>query len=229
MHFPISQLNTIFNTSKLIKGIISIWGDFGIGKTTLALQSAINTAKFNKIIYIYTKPDFPYKKIGKLIVDDTSNVLDNILFILTPDFLDLNKIVLNLEFLILYYLREQNIALKLIIIDSITDLYRLELNREKKEKNVTLNYQLNQQLANLFYINEKYAIEVLVINELSTRDSKDYIKEVQSGGKVMDYWIDYSIKISRTKKLNTRNFILTKHPEMKNHQFLCNLTKNGFK
>ena len=229
MHFPISQLNTIFDSSKLIRGIISIWGDFGIGKTTLALQSAINTAKFNKVIFIYTKPDFPYEKIEKFLEDDTSDVLNNILFISTPDFLDLNKIVLNLEFLILYYLREQNIALKLIVVDSITDLYRLELNREKKEKNVTLNYQLNQLLANLYYINEKYAIEVLLVNELSRRNYEDSIKEVQSGGKVMDYWIDYSIKISRTKKLNARNIVLTKHPEMKNHQFLGNITENGFK
>ncbi|TFG29911.1 MAG: hypothetical protein EU532_02295 [Promethearchaeota archaeon] len=229
MHFPISQLNTIFDSSKLIRGIISIWGDFGIGKTTLALQSAINTAKFNKVIFIYTKPDLPYEKIGKFLEDDNSDVLNNILFISTPDFLDLNKIVLNLEFLILHYLREQNIALKLIVVDSITDLYRLELNREKKEKNVTLNYQLNQLLANLNYINEKYVIEVLIVNELSRRNYEDSIKEVQSGGKVMDYWIDYSIKISRTKKLNTRNIVLTKHPEMKNHQFLCNITENGFK
>ena len=229
MIFPTTKLNEFFNSSELSKGIFSIFGDFGVGKTTLALQFAIDTAKLGKVVFIYSKPNFPYEKIGKILREDSSDILNNLILISTQDFIGLNNIVLNLEFLILNYLNEQKAVLNLIVIDSITDLYRLELNREKKEKNVNLNYQLNQLLANLCYINDKYSINILIVNEISRRNYEDYTIEIQSGGKVMDYWVKYSLKINRTKKLNVRNLIITKHPEMKSFQFLSDLTEYGFK
>ena len=228
MNFPTPQLNGIFDSSKPINGILSIWGDFGVGKTTFALQIAMNSAKLGEVVYIYSKPNFPYEKVGKILSDNPSNILNNITFISSLNFTDLNSIVLKLEFLILDYLNENKTPMDLIIIDSITDLYRLELNRDKKEKNVLLNYQLNQMLASLYHINENYGTEVLIVNELSRKNYDDYTKEVQSGGKVMDYWVRNSIKISRTKKLNIRMFEITKHPEMKTFQFLSDLTEHGF-
>ncbi|TFG21975.1 MAG: hypothetical protein EU532_14755 [Promethearchaeota archaeon] len=229
MIFPIQKLNEVLNSSEVIKGILSIWGSFGVGKTTFALQLAIKTAKLEKVLFIYSKPNFPYEKIGKLLREDSSDLLNNIIFISISDFLSLNNMVLNLEFLILNYLKKQKAVLNLIVIDSITDLYRLELNREKKEKNIHLNYQLNKLLANLYYINEKYSINILIVNELSRKNYEDHTKEVESGGKVMEYWVNYSIKINRTKKLNLRNFIIMKPPEMKSFQFLSDLTEHGFK
>jgi len=61
MNFPIPDINKFFETNKSLKGIFSIWGDYGIGKTTLALQTAINSSKQGKILFIYSKPNFPYE------------------------------------------------------------------------------------------------------------------------------------------------------------------------
>ena len=223
--FP--RLNEIIESPE---GIISVWGDFGVGKTTFALQTAINMSiQGNKVIYIYSKPSFPSVRIGNILKDNLKEILDNIVFIRTTDFTDLYNIIFNLEFLILDNLKEKANSFGLIIIDSITDLYRLELTREKKEKNVSLNFQLNQILANLSYIFETYGIEVLVVNELTRKSYNDQSQEVQSGGKVMDFWILYTIKIERTEILNKRKLIVRKDPKNKKFELYTSLTQYGFK
>ncbi|MFX1315306.1 MAG: AAA family ATPase [Promethearchaeota archaeon] len=226
MNFPTHILNTFFKRNDPLKGIFSVWGDFGVGKTTFALQTAINSAKIGKrVIFIYTKPNFPLEKVNMM---KSFKMLDNIAFIQTTNFNELNKITFNFEFLILKFLKENNESFDLIVIDSLTNLYRIELNKNKKEKNYNLNYQLSQILANLCYINETYGIEILIINEISRKNINDRIIEVQSGGKVMEYWVTYSIKLMRTKKLNERKFILTKDPENKSISYKSILTENGF-
>ena len=233
MNFPTPPLNSVISSSEPLEGIVSIYGDFGVGKTTFALQIALDIAKKGKkVVYIYSKPNFPSEKVVDILKDETpegrTDILDNVIFIQTKDFEDLNAIIFNLEFLVLSNLKDKDNMLNLIVIDSITDLYRLELIRDKKGENVKLNYQLNQILANLFYVNEAYYIEVLVVNEISRKSLDDETIEVQSGGKVMDYWVKYAIKIDRTEILNERKFKLSKHPENKSLEFTSKLQEKGF-
>ncbi|GAH06045.1 unnamed protein product, partial [marine sediment metagenome] len=108
------------------------------------------------------------------------------------------------------------------------DLYRLELNREKKDKNYNLNYYLNQILANLSHINNSYNVNILIVNEKVQIRDNDQLTEIQSGGKVMEYWVSLDIKIERTEILKERKFTLTKHPEDKHISFMSKLTENGF-
>ncbi|MHA2123537.1 MAG: AAA family ATPase [Promethearchaeota archaeon] len=158
MIFPISRLDRFYKTSPLSKGIVSIWGEFGVGKTTLALQTALKSIiNSSQILYFYTKPILPLEKIVK-VIGRSDETLKKIHFIQLKDFDELYKIVFNLEFLILENLGKTKKPYKIIVIDSLTDLYRLKVNREKKEKNYNLNYRLNQILANLFYINISYEL-----------------------------------------------------------------------
>ncbi len=228
MKFPTPKLNAYFKNIVPFKGVISVWGEFGVGKTTFALQTAINNAiNGKKSLYLYTKPNFPAEKI-EVLFKDSLDFLDKIKFVKPINFYDLTAIVFNLEFLILKNLDEKNEPLKLIVIDSLTDLYRLELNREKKEKNYNLNYHLNQVLATLSYISDSYNIEVLIINEKRQKRDLEQIIEIQSGGKVMKYWVSYDIKIERTDIINERKFVLTIHPEEKILFFTIKLTERGF-
>lgn len=228
MQFPISGLNHYIKTINNIKGLFAVFGDFGVGKTTFCIQTAINSAKLgNNVIYIYTKPNIPSERI-LLITNDSIEILDRIIFIQTTDFNELVKIIFNFEFLILSYFTHKKIKCNLIIIDSLTDLYRLELDKDKKEKNYSLNYQLNQILATLTYLNEIYNIETLVVNEVSRKKIDDKIIEKQSGGKVTEFWVNYSLKIIRTSKLNERKIIFTNISKNKSSEFTSYLTKKGF-
>lgn len=228
MKFPTFEINAFLRNFDNYKGIFSVWGNFGVGKTTFVLQTAINTVKDKKkVIYIYTKPNLPSEKILTL-SKGSEGILDRIIIIKPIDFEDLNNIVFNLEFLILNNIDNKYDQLKLIVIDSITELYRLELNTDMKEKNYNLNYQLNQILANLMHLNETYNIEILIVNEASRKKIDDQLIEVQSGGKVMEFWVNYNLKITKTSKLNERKFILTKYPENEIIEFTSILREYGF-
>lgn len=228
MKFPTLELNKWINSIKNLKGIFSVFGDFGVGKTTFALQTAINTAKIGKnIIYVYTKPNFPSEKI-QLIKKDSKEILDNIIFVHITNFDELYRVIFNFEFLVLNFLNEKMTKLNFIIIDSITNLYNLELNKDNKKKNYNRNYQLNQILANLTYLNESYGIEILIVNEISRKTRENQIIEVQSGGKVMEFWVKYNLKINKTNKLNERKFIFNNILEKQSIEFNSNLREKGF-
>ncbi|MFX0047635.1 MAG: hypothetical protein ACFE8G_05635 [Candidatus Hermodarchaeota archaeon] len=229
MQFPLTKVNEFFKSTDAEERITSLWGDFGVGKTTLSLQTAyIYVLNKKKVLYIYTKPNFPFKKISSVFESNLEDVLENILFFHIINFEEIFNFIFNLEFVILNDLKTKNGTFNLIILDSITDLYRLELNREKKGKNFILNYRLNQLLANLANLKQKYKIGILMVNEISRRTQAGQTYEVESGGNVMRYWVTNFIKIERTDIANNRRFIL--HRGKDDITFLVNyiLTKRGF-
>jgi len=229
MQFPLTKVNKFFKSNDTKEGITSLWGDFGVGKTTLSLQTAnIYALNKKKVLYIYTKPIFPYKKLSSVFVNNLDDVLENISFIHITNFDDIFNFVFNLEFIILNALKTEDSTFNLIVIDSMTDLYRLELNREKKGKNFILNYKLNQLIANLVNVKQKYEIDILIINELSRRTQEGFTYEVESGGNVMRYWIKNSIKIERTEVANNRKFILHKNNDNDSVMLNSTLTIRGF-
>jgi len=229
MQFPISQLIKYFKSIGKPKGIISIWGDIGVGKTTFSIHTAIMSAlNGNKVLFIYSKANFPFEKVDTFIQNIPTTVLDNIIFIHSLNFNDVYTFLFNLEFIILNDLKMGSKGVDMIIIDSLTDLYRLELHRDKKDKNVVLNYKLSQILANLFILNKKYDIEILIVNDISRKSENGQTFEIQSGGKVMDYWINYSIKIDRMNTLNNRKFTFKNFEENEEIEFNSTLTNDGF-
>lgn len=229
MEFPLPEFTAILHSEHPLEGIVSIYGDFGVGKTTLALQiSLIKALKNEKIVYIYTKPNFPSQKIEALLSEDSLEVLDEIIFLECTGFKDLVDLVFNLEFLVLSNLEKHEEMLNFIVIDSLTELYRIELNSEKKETNLNLNYKLNQIMANLFFINETYGIEILVVNEVSKKEEEGVFFDEQSGGSVMDYWTAYPIRISRNNTLNKRTISLDLKEKEETLEYVATLKDTGF-
>ena len=56
MIFPTKKLHELFINHSPLRGIFSVYGVFGVGKTTFALQTGINAAKSGKeVLYLYSK------------------------------------------------------------------------------------------------------------------------------------------------------------------------------
>ena len=98
MQFPLTKINEFFKSTDVKEGITSLWGDFGVGKTTLSLQTAnIYALNKKKVLYIYTKPNFPSKKINAVFENNLEDVLENILFIQITNFDEIFNYIFNLE------------------------------------------------------------------------------------------------------------------------------------
>ncbi|MBD3254004.1 MAG: hypothetical protein GF383_02875 [Candidatus Lokiarchaeota archaeon] len=213
--------------------LTSIWGDFGVGKTTLAIQTVLAhfKEKKGKILYFYTKPNFPMNKIQQYLGSDKRDLMEKFTEMFTlitiSDFRSLRKALMNLELVITRSKNQKN-RISLIVIDSITDLYKLEIIREKKEKNASINYLLNLILGTLFYLSITYDLEIVIVNELVHRKKGEEISEVQSGGKVTNFWTSLNIKVERTSILNNRKVIFYDQNYEKLAEFDLFLTKKGF-
>jgi len=227
-----SFLTQLFKNIDFSEGILSIWGDIGVGKTTLALQIALNFSQQNeKVIFIYTKDEFPSLKFENLKSKIEKEKSNNIIFIKIEDFDDLLEYVLNLEFVLLDLKRVENkniSQIQLFIIDSPFDLYSLKTDKTKKKKNVELNYKLNQILATLTHLNQRFGINLIITNyETTIKENENYyIKE--KGGKVTEYWVPNTIQILRTENISERILLLKNRPQSIIYEINVKLDDSGF-
>jgi RecA/RadA recombinase len=212
-----------------LQGLISIWGEFGVGKTILCFQIALKLASESQnVLYIYTKPNFPINRINELILSHNTTALNNLEFIECLNFEELYEFIFSLEFEFLKHLNTNHPSLNVIVIDSLTDLYQISIATERKAKSVLINYKLNLILANLAYLCEHYESIAIVVNNSKISSQDQQFKEIQAGGKLMNYWVDHSLKISRSEIINLRYFTLFSREKNKEINFTSKITPKGF-
>jgi len=229
MKIPLKSVNDQLNAIKEEDDLLSIWGEFGVGKTILSIQIALaNVSKYNQVYYIYSKPNLPIENLKDMIEHQKIVHFENLIIIHLNKFKELYSFILRLESAFLKDLKRNREPPKLLIFDSITDLYRLLLNKGNKGSNLKLNYKLNFILATISYLKNKFDLDIIIVNESSKEIQNDVYYEIQSGGKVMDYWIPCSFHIQRSDSLNKRRISLIKDGERKIDYFLS-LTNTGFK
>lgn len=229
MIFPLKELNTYIQMFDQKYGLISIWGEFGVGKTTLALQAALSNCMASYlIIFIYTKPNLPLQSLNRIRQKFNETKLNDFFLYKIMNFSEMFDFIHNLEQIIAKLKKSRKKVKILIIVDSITNLYQIELRKNSKNKNVILNYKLNQVLATLNYLILHYSVEVLIVNNIRSIKRENQTIEVQAGGKVMDFWLGYSIKIERDKKINYRRIVLSNRSDPKEICIFSKLTKFGF-
>ncbi len=225
-------LTELLNKIDFLKGILSIWGEVGVGKTTLALQIAKQLSQLNqKVIYIYTKDTFPSEKYKNLTHNMEGSEIQNIKFVKFEDFEDLFTYFLNLEFVILDLKKLGLIQIGAIIIDSALDLYSLKTDMTKKQKNIELNYKLNQLLGTCTYLSNAYKIKIVLTNYPSVvqeSENEEFVIK-QKGGKVVEYWTSTSIQIHRTQNMSERRIKLITHHDNEIFEHNVKLDSRGFK
>ena len=190
--------------------VTTIFGPSGTGKTNLCLMAAVNIAESGKkVIFIDTEGGIAIERI-KQISDDYKDVLDKTIFFNPVNFSEQKEIFEKISEMI----TEQT---GMIIIDSISMLYRLELGRSEEVYGV--NSALGKQIACLVEIARRKKIPVLITNQVyADFDNKDKVKMV--GGDLLKYGSKCLIELKKLS--NCRNLILRKHrhlPEEKELKF----------
>jgi len=194
-----SLIDSLLNGGFETDIITTIYGPAGSGKTNICLLTSIKLALENKkIIYIDTDSSFSVERLKQL-TKDYEKVLEKIVFLKPTSFEEQKK-----SFDKLRELSEDQIGL--IIIDSISMLYRLELG--KTEDVYDVNKELGLQISYLNEIARKKNIPVLITNQVYTDFQDNKIKMV--GGDLLKYGSKCLIELKKFHK-GVRAAIVKKH------------------
>jgi len=213
--------------------ITLFYGPSASGKSNFVLLAACHQAKKGKkIVFIDTEGSFSVDRINQLSVGIPEFVLKNIVILKPVNFQEQKNSFLKL----LKELKEsKNIGL--IIVDSITMLYRLELAEARKEgfeEVRKVNSDLAKQMRALFEISRKKEIPVLitsqVYNEFMTEE--DWLSGKQAkvnivGGDLLRYWSKCIIELQNTG--GKKKAIIRKHRSLPEKELNFEIVDEGIR
>jgi len=163
----------------------TIYGPSGSGKTNIAILAALYNAKSSKIIFIDTEGGFSIDRVKQMFPDDHERRLKNLIIFKPTTFKEQTELFRTLE-----NFSEEHKP-KLIVVDSLSMLYRLELGEREAYE---VNKEMARQLSTLRKISHKLTIPILLTNQVYANfERKNDIKMV--GGDLMKYTSKCIIKL----------------------------------
>jgi len=195
-----------------------VYGEAAAGKTTLALQFVDAAYRLNYgTIYINSETASPVERLEQ-ITGQTFGELESMVKVLVPKgFSEQGALIDDLDL----YIREDT---KLVIIDTLTKFYRLEL--EDKATNFSNHRELNRQAGILKGLGRRHDLAVVVLNQVRARmeEAGDFEPVAKN---ILDYWSDYSFKMRVGKDQGSRA-IQRIRPEGEPSDCRLYLTDRGF-
>ncbi|MBS3066749.1 DNA repair and recombination protein RadB [Candidatus Pacearchaeota archaeon] len=190
--------------------ITTIYGPAGSGKTNFCLLSAVSQAKKgNKVIFIDTEGGFSIDRFKQISGEEES--LSNILILKPTNFEEQKK-----SFDTLLKTIKSDKQVSLIIVDSMTMLYRLELSEKEENKVKEMNSELSRQLRTLAEIARNKNIPIIITNQIyySFLSEEEFQSGKQRdvnmvGGDILRYWSKCLIELQNNN--SRRKIILRKH------------------
>lgn len=188
--------------------LTAIYGPSGTGKTTVCLLAAIATIKAGKkVIFVDTEGGFSTMRFQQLVQEENMAPYLEKIFLMKPmTFADQAKTIARLRELV-------NEQIGLVIVDSVSMLYRIELGKHEGVKGI--NSDLGLQLFYLSTIARKWNIPVLITSQVyADFEEKDKVKMV--GGDIIKYGAKCLIEVEKYRTL--RKATIMKHrslPEQK--------------
>lgn len=188
------------------KEVSLVYGGAETGKTTLAMQCAVNCARQNyKTLFVDCEGTFSARRFSQMVSRDIKSTGELILLMKPKDFTEQTKIIDRLTNYI-------NDSFGLIVIDTFTSLYRAEISEDKKET-FELNRELNRQMACLAQTAKTQEIAVLTTSQVrSTFENAQTITEPVAT-RVLKFWADTIIAMKPTGNPPVIKAVLEKTPE----------------
>ena len=214
-----------YDLNKWLKGgyesgvITMIAGSPGSGKTNFTLLVSCSQAKKgNKVIFIDTEGGFSSERVKQISEENYEETMKNILLLEPTSFDEQKKIFSKL----LDKIKENHV--KLIVVDGMAMLYRLELGevvKSKEDDNVRqINREVAKQMRMLAEIARKKEIAVIITNQVYTDflNEDDWKKGTERktnivGGDLFKYWSKCIIELKNDS--GKRKASLLKHRSIK--------------
>lgn len=193
--------------------ITSIYGPAGTGKTTLCLLAAIEISKKKKVIFIDTEGGFSLTRLSQL-THDYKSVLEKVFVLKPTNFVEQTKIFERLK-------NEASDKIGLIVVDTISNLYRAG----KKEDMPETNRSLGSQISVLMEIARKFRIPILLTNQVyASFEDKNKISIV--GGDLLNYRSKCLIEL-QVMSGSKRKAILQKHRSLPRQEIIYEIKEKG--
>ena len=192
-------LNTFLHGGYDNNVVTTIYGPSGTGKTNMCLIAAVRVAESGKkVIFIDSEGGIAVERIRQL-TNEYEHVLRNIIFFNPMTFVEQKEVFETLRGMI-------NDTVGMVVVDSISMLYRLELS--KSDEVYEVNSALGKQIATLVEITRRRNIPVLISNQVySDFDNRDMVKMV--GGDLLKYGSKCLIELRKFRTCH--GLILRKH------------------
>lgn len=195
--------------------VTTIYGPAGSGKTTACLMASVSVAaKGKKVVYVDTEGGFSGVRLGQL-CSEPGKILPGILFLKPTTFGEQKKCIGNLRSMI-----SQKIGL--VVVDTITNLYRVE----RAEENSELNRELSRQIAFLVEVSRQKSIPVLLTNQVYA-DFEDRKSVRMVGGDIITYNSKCLIELKLLHG-SKRAAVLQKHRHLPQGEALFEIVADGF-
>jgi DNA repair protein RadB len=188
--------------------ITTVYGPSGSGKSNICLVAAVNIAKQGKkAVFIDSEGGFSVERLKQL-EPNYKPLLDNIM-LLKPTTFEEQKMVFDKLIELTDNSKDGNIGI--IVVDTISMLYRLELG--KNEDIYGVNKELGRQISFLTEITRKKNIPVVIANQVYAKfDERDKVNMV--GGDFLKYGSKCLIELQKGHE-GIRKAVLKKHRALK--------------
>jgi DNA repair protein RadB len=192
-------------------GVSLIYGEAETGKTSLAVQCAVNCARRGyKSLFIDVDGTFSSERLSQIAEYDYEKIAPFIIIMRPTTFQEQIKTMDNLEKMITK-------KFGLIVVDTITSLYRVEINDPKEA--FTSNRELNRQLAVLTQIAKTRGVAALVISQVRSVPLGEKVEMEPVATRVLNYWSDVVLDLKQTGQTRVIKVLREKHPKIKGTGF----------
>jgi DNA repair and recombination protein RadB len=187
------------------ESISLIYGEAETGKTTLAMQCAVNCAKQGrKTLFVDCDDTFSVQRLSQITAKQFSEIAELIVLARPHDFREQAAIIDQLTEYV-----TNNFALT--IVDTFTSLYRLRVS-ESPSKTFELNRELNRQLAVLAQTAKTNKIAVLITSQVHSvlDEVPGSVEPVAT--RVLKFWANAIIALRPTENPQIVKMTLEKNP-----------------
>ena len=201
------SLDYLLNGGFPTKTVSLVYGEAETGKTSLAIQCAVSCARKGlRSLFIDTDGTFSFERLSQIAKNDFEQISPLIIIMRPTSFQDQSKAIDQLEKVI-------TDKFGLIIVDTITSLYRVELDEMKET--YTANRELNRQLAVLTQIARNCGIAVIIISQVRSILFEGTVRTRPVAARVLNYWSDLVLNMIHSDQRRVIKIVLEKHPKIK--------------
>jgi len=197
------SIDKLLNGGFPVDCVSLVYGEATTGKTTLAIQTSIECVRKNfKVVYVDADQSFSHQRLSQLAPSDATELGRRIIIFLPETFSDQSSVIEDLE----NYLTK---ATKLIIVDTVTSLYRASLG--SAERTFTLNRELSRQIAYLAEIALKHHVCVMLTSQVHSSVDEQGWRIEPVARRILFHWPKVKLLLKPTAKAYVKEAVL-EHP-----------------